>query len=206
MDKYKLVLEILSNHKQNDSFVEAEDQMISNNQFFFKKDPKCLNSFIMKKLFTEKDSMSLILKGHLCLEVLLNDIIKVDSRCKHDKLNKILDDTFNHKIQFLQKRGVLEGTLYNDIHAINRYRNEFAHNFEYSICNLTIFKDFSLFKETHIKNKIRKVEIEAHYRFAIRYAFMYTFDRLYSKFDYLLALKKENKRASYHPLESNKIG
>lgn len=204
-ETYNSVLEILSNHKQKDSFVEVEDKIISYKESFFKKDPKSLNTVIVKKIFTEKDSLSLILKGHLYIEVLLNDIIETDTRCQHKTLKRmyeLLDSTFYNKIAFLREQDLLEDILYSDIDALNRYRNKFAHNFEFNICSLTIFDDFSLFKEIQVKQKRKKIENEALFRYAIRYAYMYTFDRLYKKFDFLLALKKDNKRAPYHPLES----
>ncbi|QIK53903.1 hypothetical protein G7051_05935 [Dysgonomonas sp. HDW5B] len=205
-EEYNLMIKILSSHTKNDSFVEIEKNVISIKDALFRKDPKMLDSIALKKVFLEQDSLSLILKGHLYIEVLLNDIIETDPECEHKTLRKmyeLLDSTFFNKLTFLGTKGLLDDDLYKDIDAINRYRNKFAHNFEFCICDLSLFDDISLFTGKQIKQKRNKLENEALFRFAIRFAFMYTFDRLYQKFNYLLAIKKEHKRAHYHPLEFN---
>lgn len=203
-EKYDLIIKLLSSHTQKDSFVKIEKNLISVQDSLFRKDPNMLDSIAIKKVFLEQDSLSLILKGHLYIEVLLNDILETDPGCEHKTLKKmyeLLDSTFFNKLAFLRTKGLLDGDLYKDIEAINRYRNKFAHNFEFNICDLTLFDEISLFTEKRIKQKRKKLENEALFRFAIRFAFMYTFDRLYQRFNYLLSLKKGHERAHYHPLK-----
>lgn len=107
-------------------------------------------------LHQHEDDVGLILKGHLLIEFILNEII--NRCCKSPKT--ILRDhrsyTFAVKLQLVYSMGSLPTPIYKSIRRVNRLRNHLAHNLELEIDQ----SDFSFTridgKEILIKMKSKK--------------------------------------------------
>lgn len=87
------------------------------------------------------DEATVILVGHLIIENLLDEIIRI--KCKSPK--KILDDHITYcfavKLQIIYSMGLLPEDVYKNIIRINKFRNKFAHNIEFNIDPNTMFID-----------------------------------------------------------------
>ena len=77
-----------------------------------------------------EDELGLIIKGHLFVEFIIDQIIL--KRCKSPKA--ILKDSraypFSVKLQMIYSMGLMPYQIYQNVRKINRIRNELAHNLE----------------------------------------------------------------------------
>lgn len=95
------------------------------------------------KLRRDEDELGLIIKGHLFVEVVVNQI--VSKRCKNPKV--ILSDhrtySFAVKLQMLYQMGLIPDHIYQNIQKVNKIRNQFAHNLEVNSAKIdfTVFDD-----------------------------------------------------------------
>ncbi|HEY4761154.1 MAG TPA: hypothetical protein VIH42_11290 [Thermoguttaceae bacterium] len=82
------------------------------------------------RLRHHEDELGLVIKGHLFVEFVINQIVL--KRCKSPK--SILDDhrayPFSVKLQIIYSMGLIPAYIYQNIRKINRIRNELAHNLE----------------------------------------------------------------------------
>jgi hypothetical protein len=76
----------------------------------------------------DSDELTLIVKGHLLIEFVLNEIIRRNLK----QANVILDDhrsyTFGIKARVLFSTGLLPEHIFSNIRRINQIRNYLAHN------------------------------------------------------------------------------
>ncbi len=82
------------------------------------------------RLRHHEDELGLVIKGHLFVEFVINQIIL--KRCKSPKV--ILKDSraypFSVKLQLVYSMGLIPNAIYQNIRRINRIRNELAHGLE----------------------------------------------------------------------------
>ncbi len=80
------------------------------------------------RLRHHEDELGLVIKGHLFVEFVINQIIL--KRCKSPK--EILNDSraypFSVKLQIVYSMGLMPNPIHQNIRKINRIRNELAHN------------------------------------------------------------------------------
>ena len=85
---------------------------------------------LIQRLRHHEDELGLIIKGHLFVEFVINQIIL--RRCKSPK--EILTDSraypFSVKLQLVYAMGLIPNPIFQNIRKINRIRNELAHNLE----------------------------------------------------------------------------
>jgi hypothetical protein len=78
------------------------------------------------------DELGIVLKGHLFMEHLINQIIS--AKCKSP--NKILEDTraytFSIKTQLLFSMGLLPEPIFRNITKMNTIRNKLAHKLDFN--------------------------------------------------------------------------
>lgn len=74
------------------------------------------------------DEISIILRGHLLVEYLINKIIQV--KCKNPE--KILSYPFSIKLQIVYSMKLLPDYLYKNIAKINNIRNGLVHNLNFN--------------------------------------------------------------------------
>jgi hypothetical protein len=75
------------------------------------------------------DEASIALKGHLLSEYLLNRIIS-EKIAGAKKSNRI---TYSDKLKLLEKRGLLEEEVLNNLRLLNKFRNKMVHELDVSI-------------------------------------------------------------------------
>jgi hypothetical protein len=116
------------------------------------------------RLRHHENELGLIIKGHLFVEFVINQIIL--KRCKGPK--EILKDSrtypFSVKLQLVYSMGLLPNPIYQNIRKINRIRNDLAHNLEinYGKIDFTFRQDEG--HEISIKEKaLKKKYPERHY-------------------------------------------
>ncbi len=83
--------------------------------------------FVLKARIHD-DEASIILKGHLLVEYLLNRII--DTKLN---ISKRKTATFTKKVNMLYDKGLLTNPLHENIKRLNLFRNKLAHQLDYSI-------------------------------------------------------------------------
>ncbi len=192
-----ILIKSLFDKKNARSFLELEQIDFS---CFFAKDSKCMSSIVNKIIFCEKDSLCLILKSHLYIEILINDIIETEASCN----NKYINKKFSNKIRTLNQHNIIDTELFNDIKIINDIRNNFAHNFEYKIYSSKLFTQASIYKDkTPLYIRSYKAK-EAYYKIALKYLLFNIIGRIHNQYTYTILLNKDKKRAYYHPLELTK--
>jgi hypothetical protein len=115
------------------------------------------------RLRHHEDELGLIIKGHLFVEFVINQIIL--KRCKSPK--EILKDSraypFSVKLQLIYSMGLVPNHIYHNIRKINRIRNELAHNLEidYKKIDFTFRRDDG--KEFSIKKMAQKKKYPERY-------------------------------------------
>ena len=77
------------------------------------------------------DEASIALKGHLLSEYLLNRIISE----KIAGAKKSVRSTYSNKLKLLQKLGLLEEEVLNNLQLLNKFRNKMAHELDVSIAD-----------------------------------------------------------------------
>ena len=76
----------------------------------------------------QEDEVGLILKGHLFIEYVLNQIIRKQFKSYSTILKDSRSYTFSVKLQMIYSTGYLPPYLFSNIRCINRLRNHLAHN------------------------------------------------------------------------------
>ena len=117
-----------------------------------------------------EEEVGLVLKGHLFIEYVLNEVIRKRFRTPASILNDHRSYTFAVKLQIIYSAGYLPAYLFTNIRRVNRLRNHLAHN-------LTLDLDESQFKftrsdgmETLIKKGKRPYYPVRHYCKMLCYA------------------------------------
>ena len=77
------------------------------------------------------DEASIALKGHLLSEYLMNRIIS-EKISNTKNLNRI---TYSEKLKLLDKHGLLEDEILNNLKLLNKFRNRMAHELDIDIKN-----------------------------------------------------------------------
>lgn len=111
-----------------------------------------------------EDELGLIIKGHLFVEFIINQIIL--KRCKSPK--EILKDSraypFSVKLQLIYSMGLLPNPIYRNVRKINRIRNELAHNLEIDYNKIDFIFHRTDGKEVSVKKMAQKKKYpERHY-------------------------------------------
>jgi hypothetical protein len=75
------------------------------------------------------DKASIALKGHLLSEYLLNRIISE----KIAGAKKSIRSTYSNKLKLLEKLGLCEEEVLNNLRLLNKFRNKMAHELDVSI-------------------------------------------------------------------------
>ena len=146
------------------------------------------------RLRHHEDELGLIIKGHLFVEFVVNQVIL--KRCKSPKT--ILNDhrayPFSVKLQMVYSMSLLPNHIYQNIRKINRIRNELAHNLE--VDNKKI--DFTLCREdgkdASIKAAIKKANRRYPERYYIKMLCLITLNQLRNYF-----MKEYGEFPEYEP-------
>ncbi len=88
---------------------------------------KDLTAQYLKTLRYHEEEVGLILKGHLLIEYVLNEIIRKRFKCPGPILKDQRTYTFSVKLQMVYSAGYLPIFLFKNIKRINRVRNQLAH-------------------------------------------------------------------------------
>jgi hypothetical protein len=75
-----------------------------------------------------EEEVGLVLKGHLFIEYVLNQIIRKQLKSSSAILKDQRSYTFSVKLQMIYSTGYLPHYLFSNIRRINRLRNHLAHN------------------------------------------------------------------------------
>jgi len=75
-----------------------------------------------------EEEVGLVLKGHLFIEYVLNQIIRKQFKSSGTILKDPRSYTFSVKLQMIYSMGYLPPYLFSNIRRINRLRNHLAHN------------------------------------------------------------------------------
>jgi len=97
----------------------------------------------IKTIFETQDARLMILLSHLYLEKCLEEIIKK----KFERPKNILENNFKQKLDIIYSLGSIDEKSYHDISAINRIRNKFVHNLNYTF-KIEDFNNFDELKKT----------------------------------------------------------
>jgi hypothetical protein len=97
-----------------------------------------LGAELIRKIYLERDPLSLILKVHLLIENFINEVF-----IKYTLNEKNL--TFKEKINLLKTKKLISTELHSNIAVINTLRNKYAHNYYYDLGDFSI-TDFSYAK------------------------------------------------------------
>lgn len=102
---------------------------------------KNLTAQYLMSLRHDEEEVGLVLKGHLFIEYVLNQIIRKQFQSSAEILKDPRSYTFSVKLQMIYSTGYLPHYLFSNIRRINRLRNHLAHN-------LTLKLDETRFKFT----------------------------------------------------------
>ncbi|MFX0200908.1 MAG: hypothetical protein ACFFCW_32720 [Candidatus Hodarchaeota archaeon] len=80
-----------------------------------------------------EEEVGLILKGHLLIEYVLNEIIRKRFKCPGPILKDQRAYTFSVKLQMVYSAGYLPIFLFKNIKRINRIRNQLAHHLTFRL-------------------------------------------------------------------------
>lgn len=89
---------------------------------------KDLTAQYLLSLRHHEEEVGLILKGHLFIEYVLNQIIRKQFKSSGTILKDTRSYTFSVKLQMIYSTGYLPPYLFSNIRRINRLRNHLAHN------------------------------------------------------------------------------
>ena len=98
------------------------------------------------------DELTIVLKGHLVVEYMLDSIIKE----KFKNPNKILSYSFYRKLEILHSLGFLPDYLFKNIETLNKIRNKYAHDLKYSLDINELFVIDSDDKQITLSSKSKK--------------------------------------------------
>jgi hypothetical protein len=115
------------------------------------------------RLRYHEDELGLVVKGHLFIEFVINQMIL--KRCKSPKT--ILEDhrsyPFSVKLQIVYSMGLLPHPIYLNIRRVNKIRNQFAHNLEIDVNKIDFKFHRDDGKEVIVKKPKTKKLPERHY-------------------------------------------
>lgn len=100
---------------------------------------KPLGSELLRKIHLEEDPLALVLKAHLIIEIVLDEIIR--KKFRHGSiLLKRKDVSFSLKKDILRSKNYLDLNLHSDIHLLNDLRNKYAHDYFYDLAEFDMNK------------------------------------------------------------------
>jgi hypothetical protein len=124
---------------------------------------KDLTAQYLLSLRHHEEEVGLVLKGHLFIEYVLNQIIRKQFKSSGTILKDPRSYTFSVKLQMIYSTGYLPPYLFSNIRRINRLRNHLAHN-------LTLDLNESQFRFTRSDGtEILIKKYGKHCRYAVRY-------------------------------------
>jgi uncharacterized protein YutE (UPF0331/DUF86 family) len=86
------------------------------------------NTKRMRRIFSSQNNLlSIVLKGHLIIESLIDDILQIYNGSE----GNIRDKRFSDKIDILKFCSIISLHTYKKLKTLNRIRNSFAHNLNY---------------------------------------------------------------------------
>lgn len=140
---------------------ESEDDLLKHllsNRRFYSEDithikGKFIGAEILRTFYLEREPLSLIVKVHLLVENLINEIFK------YYKLNEN-NLSFNRKLIILRDKKLLDEQLFDDISVLNNLRNSYAHNYYFDIAEFNIER-FSYANGFYDGLKCRRKETKA---------------------------------------------
>jgi hypothetical protein len=115
---------------------------------FLPKQTKIMGRAFLKDIVEIKDLRLLILLSHLYFENFINEII----RKRLDASSKILDFSFNIKLEILRASKIIDDSLYIELRFVNNLRNNYAHNLYFDVLDYN-FEKSSAIKNLKILNK-----------------------------------------------------
>lgn len=89
---------------------------------------KDLTAQYLVSLRHHEEEVGIVLKGHLFIEYVLNQIIRKQFKSSGTILKDPRSYTFSVKLQMIYSTGYLPPYLFSNIRHINRLRNHLAHN------------------------------------------------------------------------------
>lgn len=103
--------------------------------------------YVKKYIVPIKDDLLLVLKTHLIIEKLIEEILSA----MLVKPDEIIEMNFFRKIQIIEALGIKNNNIIVKLKALNSLRNKFAHNLDYKIKNedLSIFFSYSTLKRAN---------------------------------------------------------
>lgn len=84
-----------------------------------------------------EEELGLIIKGHLLIEFLLNQIIEQKLKNTKEIFKDSRTNSFSAKLKIIYSLGILPKYLYSNITNINKLRNQYAHNLNVNSNKLT---------------------------------------------------------------------
>ena len=103
------------------------------------------------------DSLTIILKGHLIVEYLLDKIISD----KFNKPDRILKYSFHKKLEILYSLGFIPKYLFLNIENLNNIRNKYSHDFRYAL-HIKEFKVYDINKKLLESKKLKKYSMRSN--------------------------------------------
>lgn len=100
---------------------------------------KPLGSELLRKIYLEEDPLALVLKAHLIIEIVLDEIIRKKFRYGNVLLKR-KDVSFSLKKDILRSKNYLDLNLHSDIRLLNDLRNKYAHDYFYDIADFDMSK------------------------------------------------------------------
>ena len=158
----------------------------------FPKNSTILGRNFLKEVTIEDNPRLLVIKGHLFLELYINEILNRNVK-NFDKLEKYgILNTFFKKIRYLESQEILDNLETSHLLTLNSLRNKFAHDVYQSLDRFDIH-DFEYIKmnfSSSFKTKIKKNKIELN-RIILKNLFLWFVFRLTKKFRFLHLLDSE---------------
>lgn len=90
-----------------------------------------LDELSVKHMIFETNELSSILKGHLFIETILETLLKRNLKNPEELLKQQL--SFSLKLNLVSSLGILPNNHIGAIKALNKIRNNYAHNLNYHI-------------------------------------------------------------------------
>lgn len=142
------------------------------------KKSKSLVMNLIKDIFKIEEPRLLVLKVHLYMEIIVNEILK-----KNLKQPEILDNySFYQKVNILKAIGIFNNSLSDDLLYLNKLRNHFAHDLRYDVAELDL-SQFSDMKTVYsLINYKRRAEKRSLNIFLIQFEIILLLFKMIEKF------------------------
>lgn len=116
----------------------------------FKKD--YVESYFDGKILYEQDELSVVLRAHLLVEILINQLL--ESNLKKGDILKNKDFTFSMKLTLADSMGIIPPKVLPSVKQLNSIRNKFAHKIKSKLKDLDIREIIKFCKENSSKKDI----------------------------------------------------